>query len=67
MEMRKLRIARSMILSFAAGLIIGNVSNGVKICIIVPLIILWFMSLDFAAERSLKELDVYAERKEAEQ
>lgn len=44
--MRKLKQLRSMILAFVTGLALSNLSAGVKLCIAVPLAIVWFMSYD---------------------
>lgn len=44
--MRKLKVTRSMILSFILGMSLSQLSIGMKICVAVPLIILWMMFYD---------------------
>ncbi|WP_348920151.1 hypothetical protein [Enterococcus rotai] len=44
--MRKLKVTRSMILSFVLGMALSQLSVGAKICIAAPLILIWFMSYD---------------------
>lgn len=44
--MRKLKQLRGLLLSFVGGLVLGNVETGTKFCIIIPLVILLFMSYD---------------------
>jgi len=44
--MQRIRQLRSMILAFVTGLALSNLSTGVKLCIAVPLAIVWFMSYD---------------------
>ena len=44
--MNNLKILRSMVLSFASGLALGNLATGIKLCIIIPLVILLFMTYD---------------------
>ena len=50
--MRKLKVTRSMILSFILGMSLSQLSVGTKICVAVPLIILWTMFYD---EKKFKE------------
>lgn len=52
--MKNLKIARSMVLSFGVGLLLGNIDSGLKLCIITPIIILWVMSYDFKSERKMR-------------
>lgn len=49
--MQRIRQLRSMILAFVTGLSLSNLSIGVKLCIAVPLCLMWFMSYD---ERKIK-------------
>lgn len=44
--MQRIKQLRSMILAFVTGLAISNLSTGVKLCIVVPLVIVWLMSYD---------------------
>lgn len=55
--MRNLKILRSMVLSFASGLLLGNTETGIKLCIIVPLVILLFMTYD---EKALNKRKRYS-------
>lgn len=49
--MLRLKQLRMALMSFGVGLLLGNIDSGLKVCIITPLIILWFMSYDFKSER----------------
>ena len=44
--MRRVKQLRSMILAFVTGLALSNLSTGVKLCIAVPLGLVWFMNYD---------------------
>jgi Sec-independent protein secretion pathway component TatC len=44
--MRNLKITRSMILAFVLGMSLSSLTLGAKVCIAVPLVLLWFMSYD---------------------
>lgn len=44
--MKRLRQIRGLLLSFTSGLTLGNTETGIKLCIVVPLVILLFMMYD---------------------
>jgi len=44
--MRNLKITRSMILAFISGMSLSSLSIGAKLCIAVPLVLVWLMSYD---------------------
>lgn len=44
--MKLIRQLRGLLLSFTNGLALGNLETGTKLCIIVPLVILLFMTYD---------------------
>lgn len=44
--MRNLKITRSIILSFIIGMSLSQLSVGIKLCIAIPLVIVWLMSYD---------------------
>lgn len=44
--MRKLKQLRGLLIAFVSGLALGNTEMGIKLCIIVPLVILLFMTYD---------------------
>ncbi|MDA9472288.1 hypothetical protein [Enterococcus sp. 5H] len=47
--MRNLKITRSMILAFILGLSLSNLSIGSKLCISIPMVLIWLISYDDAA------------------
>lgn len=44
--MQRIRQLRGLIIAFITGLALSNLSIGVKLCIAVPIAIMWFMSYD---------------------
>lgn len=44
--MRKLKQLRGLLIAFVSGLALGNTETGIKLCIIIPLVILLFMTYD---------------------
>lgn len=44
--MKRIRQLRGLLLSFTSGLVLGNTETGIKLCIIVPLVIVLFMTYD---------------------
>ena len=44
--MRRIKQLRGLLLAFSSGLMLGNLDFGTKVCIIVPLLILHFISAD---------------------
>lgn len=44
--MQRIKQLRGLIITFVTGLSLSNLSIGVKLCIAVPVAIMWFMSYD---------------------
>ncbi|WP_430598322.1 hypothetical protein [Enterococcus sp. AZ177] len=44
--MRNLKIKRSILIAFVSGMSLSSLSIGAKLCIAVPLVLVWLMSYD---------------------
>ncbi|GGC74549.1 hypothetical protein [Enterococcus wangshanyuanii] len=44
--MERLKQLRGLIIAFVSGMSLSQLSIGIKICIAVPLLLLWFMNYD---------------------
>jgi len=56
--MRKLKQLRGLVIAFISGMSLSQLSIGAKLCIAVPLILLWLISYDDAAiERNERKHD----------
>lgn len=60
--MRNLKITRSMILAFVLGMSLSRLTLGAKVCIAVPLVLLWFMSYDIVVTEGKKNKHDYSIR-----
>ncbi|WP_375180570.1 hypothetical protein, partial [Enterococcus rotai] len=56
--MRKLKQLRGLVIAFIGGMSLSQLSVGAKICIAIPLILLWLINYDDAAiERNERKHD----------